>query len=230
MRSIRRNNALLLAAAALLAALAAACSPGDPFRSTGSYPIDVFQEMHYNQTHKAQEPPRFLPPENSYPVQGGFIPVEEIENIAEMPNPLDGDPSAVRRGALLYKQNCSSCHGLLGGGDGYVGGVLADYNVNRPPAFGEAAGVAVVRDAPHDEHEEHGAGTTEIPPGEAYRRISAGFGFMPAFEGLLSEADRWALVSLLDAEIAERQAALQAVNDIPEERRALELLRLRGQL
>ncbi len=220
MRSIRRNNALLLAAAALLAALAAACSPGDPFRSTGSYPIDVFQEMHYNQTHKAQEPPRFLPPEDSYPVQGGFIPVEEIENIAEMPNPLDGDPSAMRRGALLYKQNCAACHGLLGGGDGYVGGVLADYNVNRPPAFGGAGGVSVVRDT----------GTTEIPPGEAYRRVSAGFGFMPAFEALLSETDRWALVSLLDAEIAERQAALQAVNDIPEERRALELLRLRGQL
>lgn len=216
----RRDNALLLAAAALLAALAAACSPGDPFRSTGAYPIDVFQEMHYDQSHKAQEPPRFLPPEDSYPVQGGFIPVREIENIAEAPNPLDGDPTAMRRGALLFKQNCSVCHGLLGGGDGYVGGVLADYNVNRPPAFGDAPGVSVIRDT----------GTTEVSAGEAYRRISAGFGFMPAFEALLSEADRWALVSLLDAAVAERQAALQEVNDIPEEQRALELLRLRGQL
>ena len=220
MRSIRRDNALLLAAAALLAALAAACSPGDPFRSTGAYPIDVFQEMHYDQSHKAQEPPRFLPPEDSYPVQGGFIPVREIENIAEAPNPLDGDPTAMRRGALLFKQNCSVCHGLLGGGDGYVGGVLADYNVNRPPAFGDAPGVSVIRDT----------GTTEVSAGEAYRRISAGFGFMPAFEALLSEADRWALVSLLDAAVAERQAALQEVNDVPEEQRALELLRLRGQL
>lgn len=220
MGSIRRDNALLLAAAALLAALAAACSPGDPFRSTGAYPIDVFQEMHYDQSHKAQEPPRFLPPEDSYPVQGGFIPVREIENIAEAPNPLDGDPSAMRRGALLFKQNCSVCHGLLGGGDGYVGGVLADYNVNRPPAFGDAPGVSVIRDT----------GTTEVSAGEAYRRISAGFGFMPAFEALLSEADRWALVSLLDAAVAERQAALQEINDVPEEQRALELLRLRGQL
>lgn len=220
MRSIRRDNALLLAAAALLAALAAACSPGDPFRSTGAYPIDVFQEMHYDQAHKAQEPPRFLPPEGSYPVRGGFIPVSQIENIAEMPNPLDGDPDAMRRGALLFKQNCSACHGLLGDGDGYVGGVLADYNVNRPPAFGDADGVSIIRDT----------GTTEVSAGEAYRRISAGFGFMPAFEGLLSEADRWALVSLLDAAVAERHNALQNVNDVPEERRALELLRLRGQL
>ena len=53
---------------------------------------------------------------------------------------------------------------------------------------------------------------------------------MPAFEGLLSEADRWALVALLDAAVAERQAELQAVNGVPEEQRALELLRLRGQL
>ena len=220
-RSIRRRAALLLAAAALPAvALAAACSPGDPFRSTGAYPIDIFQEMHYDQSHKAQEPPRFLPPDGSYPVAGGFIPVDEIENIAEMSNPLEGDPSAMRRGALLFKQNCAACHGDLAGGDGYVGGVLADYNVNRPPAFGDAAGVSVIRDT----------GTTEISAGEAYRRLSAGFGFMPAFEGLLSEADRWALVALLDAAVAERQAELQAVNGVPEEERALELLRLRGQL
>ena len=28
--------------------------------------------MHYNQTVKSQEPPRFLPPEDSYPVEGGL--------------------------------------------------------------------------------------------------------------------------------------------------------------
>ena len=53
---------------------------------------------------------------------------------------------------------------------------------------------------------------------------------MPAFEGLLTEDDRWALVTLIDLTVAEREAALQGVNDIPEEERTLELLRLRGQL
>ena len=42
--------------------------------------------------------------------------------------------------------------------------------------------------------------------------------------------DRWALVALIDATVAERQAVLQSVNDIPEEQRTLDLLRLRGQL
>jgi len=216
----RRNTLLLLTAAVLMASVAAACSPGDPFRSTGSYPIDVFQEMHYNQTQKSQEPPRFLPPEDSYPVEGGYISVDEIENIAELENPLASDPLALHRGALLYKQNCSVCHGLTADGDGYVGGLLSEYNVTRPPAFGDGEGVVVIRDT----------GTTEVSPGETFGNISGGKGFMPAFEPLLSVEDRWALVTLIDATVAERQAVLESINDIPEEQRTLDLLRLRGQL
>ncbi len=220
MQTRRRNILLLLAAAILMASVAAACSPGDPFRSTGSYPIDVFQEMHYNQTVKSQEPPRFLPPEDSYPVEGGYISVSEIENVAELSNPLASDPLAMQRGALLFKQNCSVCHGLTGGGDGYVGGVLSDYGVTRPPAFGDGGGVVVIRDT----------GTTEVTPGEAFDSISGGKGFMPAFEPLLTVEDRWALVTLIDATVAERQAVLQSIDGIPEEQRTLDLLQLRGQL
>lgn len=215
-----RNTVLLLAAAVALAAIAAACSPGDPFRSTGSYPIDVFQEMHYDQAVKSQEPPRFLPPEGSYPVEGGYISVDEIENIAELENPLAGDPLALHRGALLYKQNCSACHGLTASGDGYVGDVLNAYGVTQPPAFGDGDGVVVIRDT----------GTTEVTPGEAFDSISGGKGFMPAFEPLLTMEDRWALVSLIDATVDERRALLESVNGIPEEQRTLDLLRLRGQL
>ncbi len=220
MQTSRRKTLLLLTAAVTLAAVAAACSPGDPFRSTGSYPIDVFQEMHYNQTVKSQEPPRFLPPEGSYPVKGGYISVDELENVAELSNPMEGDPLAMQRGALLFKQNCAVCHGLTAGGDGYVGNLLSDYNVTRPPAFGDAAGVSVIRDT----------GETEVTPGEAFDSISGGKGFMPAFEPLLTEDDRWALVTLIDATVAQRQAALQSVNGVPEEERTLQLLELRGQL
>ena len=205
MQISRQKTLLLLTAAVVMASVAAACSPGDPYRSTGSYPIDVFQEMHYNQSQKSQEPPRFLPPEDSYPVEGGYISVDEIENIAELPNPLAGDPIALQRGALLFKQNCSVCHGLIAGGDGYVGGVLNEYSVTRPPAFGDGEGVTVIRDT----------GTTEVTPGEAFDSISGGKGFMPAFEPLLSEEDRWALVTLIDATVAQRQAVLQSINDIP---------------
>ena len=220
MQTSRRNTLLLLMVVVVMASVAAACSPGDPFRSTGSYPIDVFQEMHYNQAVKSQEPPRFLPPEGSYPVEGGYIPVADIENIADLPNPLAGDPLALQRGALLFKQNCSICHGFTAGGDGYVGGLLSDYGVNRPPAFGDGDGVVVIRDT----------GTTEVSPGEAFDSISGGKGFMPAFEPLLSEEDRWALVTLIDATVAQRQAELQSINEKPEEERTLRLLQLRGQL
>ena len=54
-------------AIAAITGLIAGCTPGDPFRSTGTYPIDIFQEMHYNQTYKAQEPPRLLPPKKLIP-------------------------------------------------------------------------------------------------------------------------------------------------------------------
>lgn len=219
MQISRRNTLLSLIAAAMLASIAAACSPGDPFRSTGSYPIDVFQEMHYNQTVKSQEPPRFLPPEDSYPIEGGFISVDDIENVAELPNPFAGDPVALQRGALLYKQNCSVCHGLTADGDGYVGQELKKYSVTRPPSFGDGEGIIVIRDT----------GTTELTPGEAFDSISGGQGFMPAFEPLLNVDDRWALVTLIDATVAQRQAALQSINDIPEEQRTLDLLQLRGQ-
>ena len=218
MLTSRRKTLLLLTA--VVATVAAACSPGDPFRSTGSYPIDVLQEMHYNQTVKSQEPPRFLPPEDSYPVEGGYIAVDDIENIEEMANPLADDPLALQRGALLYKQNCASCHGDIGSGDGYVGGVLRDYGVNRPPGFGDADGVLVVRET----------GATELTAGGTYRSISRGFGFMPAFEPLLSEDDRWALVTLLDAAEAQRRGVLESVNGVSEVQRTLDLLRLRGQL
>ena len=126
----------------------------------------------------------------------------------------------MQRGALLFKQNCSVCHGLTAGGDGYVGDLLSSYNVTRPPAFGDAAGVSVIRDT----------GETEVTAGEAYDSISGGKGFMPAFEPLLTEEDRWALVTLIDATVAQRQAALQSVNSVPEEERTLRLLELRGQL
>ena len=220
MRNHHSKTLAFLSAALLVAVVAAACSPGDPFRSTGSYPIDIFQEMHYNQTQKAQEPPRFLPPEDSYPVSGGFIAVRDIEGIDEAENPMAGDAHAVRRGALLFKQNCSACHGDTAGGNGEVGAILATYGVTRPPAFGDGDGVIARRETV----------TNELTPGKAFRSISGGVGFMPAFEGLLSEDDRWSLVTLIDLTVAEREAALQGVNDIPEEERTLELLRLRGQL
>ena len=50
-----RSRALLLLLAVLSTALLMACS-------RGSYPLDFFQEMHYHQSYKVQEPPSPIRP------------------------------------------------------------------------------------------------------------------------------------------------------------------------
>ncbi len=198
----------LAVAFVLLAVALAACKPGDPARSTGAYPIDIFQEMHYNQSYKAGEPPRLLPPAGSMPVSGGFIPAGSKAESVDLTSPYPVGAQTLERGALLYRQNCSMCHGLTAGGDGPVGMKFQDYIGISPPGF----------DSPRIQ---------DLTPGEAYASISRGFGFMPRFEGLLSEEDRWALVALIEAAAAERRAALDAVNRLEEPERTLRLLELR---
>jgi mono/diheme cytochrome c family protein len=215
--STKQQSMWLLIVAMAAMVVFAACEPGDPGRSTGSYPIDIFQEMHYNQTVKAQEPPRFSAPEDSIPVSGGYIAAPAKADAANLVNPLAGDANALERGALLYKQNCSMCHGATAGGDGYVGVKFGDNGARTPPDFSSLR-------------------ITQLTPGETYASLSNGAGFMPPFQGLLNEADRWALVSLIEATATERTAALDAVNtvaadedDIENEiKRALRLNELRA--
>jgi high-affinity iron transporter len=80
-------------------------------------------------------------------------------------------PSLVR-GAQVYQQNCASCHGLTGSGDGPAGLGLT------PPPSALRDGVRLVG----------------ISPLDFYRRITVGVSgtAMPAFETRLSSADRWA--------------------------------------
>ena len=196
----------MIMAAMLAVVLLAACKPGDPGRSIGAYPIDIFQEMHYNQSYKAQEPPRFMPPLESYPRTGGFIAVADIEDVANATSPYPVDSTTVRRAALVFAQNCSMCHGLTSEGNGTVG---IKFAIVQPPSFSSDR-------------------ITSLSPGEAYASIGGGSGFMPAFEGLLSEEDRWALVELINQTAEGRRAELDAVNGIDEITRTGELLQLRG--
>tara|TARA_B100000686_G_scaffold49981_2_gene53641 strand:- start:18744 stop:19397 length:654 start_codon:yes stop_codon:yes gene_type:complete len=214
LKTLGNRNLFQLSAIVLISVLIAGCTPGDPFRSTGTYPIDIFQEMHYNQTYKAQEPPRLLPPSDSYPVTGGYIRIADLQDIETKANPLS---DATRRGALVYRQNCSTCHGLTGKGDGPTGDILAAYNVTQPPAFGDGDGIVVIRES----------GTNVLSAGKAYQSIAAGYGYMPAFEGLLSPDDIWAVIALIDASVSERQETLEVVNGTPEIERSLELLNFR---
>ena len=180
----------LLASVAAVAVVAAACEPGEPARSTGAYQIDVFQEMHYTQSFKSQEPPRFLPPEGSVPITGGKVALpEDNAAIDALPNPTVRNAATLNRAARLYNVNCASCHGVGAAGDGYVGLRFAEYGAVQPPAFS-------------------GDRIADLAAGRAYASVTNGFGYMPPFGNLLSDEERWALVHLLFIPDAERAALL----------------------
>ena len=84
---------IYLAALALLALGAVGCSQG-------AYPLDFFQEMHYQQSYKAAEPPRISVPQSAVP----YFPAQESTSFKD--------------GGYLYQVNCSMCHGQAGKGDG----------------------------------------------------------------------------------------------------------------
>ena len=42
--------------------------------SQGSYPLDIFYEMHYQPSYKVQEPPRLSPPASAVPWYGSTPP------------------------------------------------------------------------------------------------------------------------------------------------------------
>ena len=71
--------------------------------SQGSYPLDIFYEMHYQPSYKAHEPPRLSVPESA---------------VAWFPPPPA--TSFANDGEHLFQVNCSMCHGPAAKGDGPV--------------------------------------------------------------------------------------------------------------
>ncbi len=86
-----RKRTYLAGLALLIGVMALGCSQG-------SYPVDVFYEMHYQPSFKAHEPPRLSVPASAVP----FYAVQ----------------ASSHDGAELYDINCAMCHGPLGKGDG----------------------------------------------------------------------------------------------------------------
>jgi high-affinity iron transporter len=82
---------------------------------------------------------------------------------------------SLARGKAVYQQQCTSCHGDLGAGDGPAAAGL-------DPAPANLADAATLRDA---------------SPLDFYRRVSIGVvgTAMPAFEQRLSTQDRWAVAA-----------------------------------
>ena len=91
---------LLLALATGLVAVA--CGYTLPGR--GSYPLDIFYEMHYQQSYKSHEPPRLSGVADAVP----WYPAPK------------STVSGTNTGEYLFTVNCAICHGTEGKGDGPV--------------------------------------------------------------------------------------------------------------
>ncbi len=166
----RRKQALF--GGLFLVALLAACS------STNTYPLDYYTGMHYQHSFKTLEPPRFLSPEGSVPVDGR-APAYTSAQILELQNPTPADEASLAAGLQIYNVNCAVCHGEGGNGDGPMAEFLAQ-NGARPPAVLTADRLVGVED-----NHFYNVVTNGLPP------------FMPAFGDLIEGEQIWNLVNYI---------------------------------
>lgn len=120
-----------------------------------------------------------LPAEGTVPVAspGGLATTvftqAELETVAAgIPNPVEPTDAVLARGAVVYQNQCFTCHGAQGEGDGpVVGG-------GRFPLGPDLIGPMA-------------AGRTD---GYIYGVTRVGRGLMPAYGDRIPESDRWAVV------------------------------------
>lgn len=156
--------------AVLLLAVLAACS------STNTYPVDIYTAMHYQESYRTLEPPRFLAPEGAVPVDGR-TPLYSGEQITQLENPVEADEASVMRGQQIYDVNCVVCHGETGAGDGPMVSYLTESGAAAPAVL-----------------------TAErlegVPDSHIYNVVTNGLGqWMPAFGNLIPGQDIWHLIN-----------------------------------
>jgi mono/diheme cytochrome c family protein len=140
--------------------------------------VSFLSTMRSTVAYKPQQLPR-LPPEGTVPVASpmGDVPSPftqaELASVgAELQNPLPATAEVLARGAVVYRNQCATCHGATGAGDGPVVG--AGRFPFAPPVN---AGAAVAQS-----------------DGYHYAIIRVGRGLMPAYGERITHEDRWAVV------------------------------------
>ena len=127
--------------------------------SQGSYPLDIFYEMHYQPSYKAHEPPRLSAPASAVP----FYANPEAANAA-----MDAEQ--------LFEINCAMCHGAEGKGDGVVLLTMMETYGYTPTVPADLTALddplMIAKDL---------AGVTNI--------MTGGLSVMPSFSKLLSPAE-----------------------------------------
>jgi mono/diheme cytochrome c family protein len=144
----------------LATAVIAACE-------TGAYPADIFPEMHYQQSYRAQEPPFEAPPEGQVSTRGSNVVVTDFLQAINLDNPVPFDGVSIDRGRALYGVNCAMCHGADGQSQTLVADRFELFEAKRPASLVS----------------ENVKGQ---PDGALYWTITNGVGNMPAWQRLVS--------------------------------------------
>jgi len=168
--AVARVSRWLLLGAIML--VSTACYPG-------SYPLDIFPELHYQPSQRRLEAQRFSPPQGAVPVTGGSAEYT-FEQAETLTNPVPRTPASSTQAQQLFQTNCAACHGQ----DGHGQGPIARYFVQarqEPPADFTSARVRSRTD------------------GQLYWLITHGIGNMPNFASILSDDERWAMVNVVRA-------------------------------
>ena len=143
-----------------------------------TYPFDIFQEMHYQASKRAQEPPRRMPPSDSVPTSGKEVQLS-AEQLRTMQNPVARTQPNLERGETLYQTNCAMCHGKSGKGDGPVALKFKAANATTLPAN-------LSLPATQDKAES-----------QIWGIITSGGLNMPPFRDLLTAEERWLVVQYI---------------------------------
>ena len=95
-------------------------------------------------------------------------------------------PAAISRGKTLYETHCSTCHGASGRGDGVAAQFLSHAPANLNNHF-------------HEPPKGDGYMFWRVTKGATVEPFLAMNSEMPAFENVLSEEDRWAVLAYVHA-------------------------------
>lgn len=99
-------------------------------------------------------------------------------------NPLPLDQATLSRGAAVYAENCASCHGVTGHGDGPAGASLS-------PRPADLAWISAMPMSRWDGYMNWAVSEGGVPFNTA----------MPAFKDILSREDRWAVIAYIQHEL-----------------------------
>ena len=167
---------------------------------SGSHALVIFSEMHYQPSYKSQEIPRIMPNPEAVPMNGKEInrTPEEYKSLT-IPSQYNANELSTQ-GALLYAENCVYCHGNNLDGEGkyrdYVNIKSDDGKVINKGAY--PANLLSDR-------------TAQSTDGELFAFISKGSrtglaqysndlpiaSGMLAYDSILTEEERWSLVSYI---------------------------------